>query len=153
MNTTSTDISVSADEMMVESKKVLEELHRKGEEIGYKKAVVVGLSGDLGSGKTTFSQGVAASLGIAEQVTSPTFVIEKIYKTRDNGKFETFIHIDAYRLENGKELAALGLAEILNAPNTLIFIEWPEKVADMMPLDIQTIKFEFLDDKTRRISY
>ena len=95
-------------------------------------ATVIGLFGDLGSGKTTFTQALARELGVTEDVTSPTFVIEKIYFLKDNQKpaenslrltktnhsenippiFEKLIHIDAYRLESGAELANLGFAEM-----------------------------------------
>src|ERR1700733_3565857 len=70
------------------------------------KACVVGLYGDLGSGKTTFTQAVAKILGITEVVNSPTFVIEKIYKL-EHERFEHLIHIDAYRLEKSSELEKL----------------------------------------------
>ena len=63
------------------------------------KATVVGLFGDLGSGKTTFSQALGKSLNINEVMTSPTFVIEKRYNLINN-KYSKLIHIDAYRLEN-----------------------------------------------------
>ena len=95
-------------------------------------AVVVGLYGNLGAGKTTFTQAVAKTLGILETVTSPTFVIEKIYEL-ENRKFTHLIHIDAYRLEKSEELLHLGWNEIISDPHNLILIEWPEKVADIMP--------------------
>ncbi len=82
------------------------------------KAVVVGLHGDLGSGKTTFTQCVARELGVLETVTSPTFVIEKIY-TLKNQAFDHLIHIDAYRLEKSEELLRLGWTEISANPKNL----------------------------------
>jgi len=114
-------------------------------------ATVVGLFGDLGSGKTTFTQALARSLNVKEVVTSPTFVIEKIYKL-DRQVFSRFIHIDAYRLESGKELLGLGWREILEDPKNLIVIEWPERVLDVLPLEIKKVEFEFVDDITRRIT-
>jgi tRNA threonylcarbamoyladenosine biosynthesis protein TsaE len=140
-------------EMKEFAAKMLAVLNENVSAVGYKKAVIVGLSGDLGSGKTTFSQCVAELLGIAENVTSPTFVIEKIYKTKDVGRFETFIHIDAYRLESGKEIETLGFKNIINAPNTLVFIEWPEKIEEVLPSDSTMVKFKFIDENTREISY
>lgn len=116
-----------------------------------KKAVVIGLSGDLGSGKTTFTQEVARTLGITETITSPTFVIEKIYKLPEENTFEHLIHIDAYRLEKESELEHLGWQEILENPKNLILIEWPEKVAGIIPKDAIRINFKFIDEQTREI--
>jgi tRNA threonylcarbamoyladenosine biosynthesis protein TsaE len=115
-------------------------------------ATIVGLRGNLGSGKTTFTKAVAEHLGLKETITSPTFVIEKIYKL-DNQKFDYLIHIDAYRLESGKELLVLGWEEISKDPNNLILIEWPENVEDVLPDDVRYIDFGFVDERTREISY
>lgn len=95
-------------------------------------AFVVGLSGDLGAGKTAFTKCIAKSFGVEETVTSPTFVIEKIYELTDQ-KFTHLIHIDAYRLDLSSELVNLGWQKIISDPNNIILIEWPEKVADIMP--------------------
>lgn len=113
-------------------------------------AAVVALQGDLGAGKTTFTQAAAAALGVTETVTSPTFVIEKIYKL-SHPHFTHLIHIDAYRLESGKELLSLGWNEIAADPTNLIFIEWPERVADILPADAKTLRFRFVDEGTREI--
>src|SRR6185295_9613936 len=83
------------------------------------KATIVGLYGDLGSGKTCFMQGVGATLGISENIVSPTFVIEKIYKL-EHDSFSHLIHIDAYRLEKAEELLHLGWQEIIDNPANLI---------------------------------
>lgn len=142
----------SIDQTKEFAEKTLNTLIEKGRATEYKKAIVVGLSGDLGSGKTTFSQLVAKLLGIEENVTSPTFVIEKIYKTK-NESFKTFVHIDAYRLESGKEMDTLRFQEVLNTPNTLVFIEWPEKIQEALPGDTIKISFKFIDENTREVSY
>jgi len=114
------------------------------------RATVIGLSGDLGAGKTTFAQAVARELGVKESVTSPTFVIEKIYKL-ENQTFEHLIHIDAYRLESGRELEKIGWREIAADPQNLILIEWPERVAEILPPDTRKITFKFVDEFTRTI--
>ncbi|HEY4518213.1 MAG TPA: tRNA (adenosine(37)-N6)-threonylcarbamoyltransferase complex ATPase subunit type 1 TsaE [Candidatus Paceibacterota bacterium] len=122
-------------------------------------ASVVGLSGELGSGKTSFTQGVAKALGVEEHVTSPTFILERIYKidpTRlqiANCKFNHLVHIDAYRLDHAHELKQIGFDELAADPSNLILIEWPERVAEGLPKDIVTLKFEFIDDQTRRIEW
>jgi tRNA threonylcarbamoyladenosine biosynthesis protein TsaE len=115
-------------------------------------ATVVGLRGDLGSGKTAFVQQTSELLGVTETVTSPTFVIEKIYKL-DHSHFAHLIHIDAYRLESDQELLSLGWKEIIADPKNLIMIEWPEKVPGCMPSYSEYITFTFINDTTRDISY
>ena len=113
-------------------------------------ALIVGLYGDLGSGKTAFTQVVEKCLGVKETVTSPTFVIEKIYKL-DHRDFEHLIHIDAYRLKNGDELLHLGWEEIAKNPKNIIFIEWPERVAEILPNNMKKIYFTFVNEDTREI--
>ena len=100
------------------------------------KAFVVGLSGDLGAGKTAFTKCIAKTLGVEDTVTSPTFVIEKIYELQGQ-KFSHLIHIDAYRLENGNELLNLGWNKIISDPSNIILIEWPERVSEVMPEHIK----------------
>ena len=90
-------------------------------------ATVVGLYGDLGAGKTFFTQVIAKNLGLKEDVVSPTFVIEKKY-ILTNQKFANLIHIDAYRIEDSDELLSLRWREIISDPRNLILIEWPERV-------------------------
>ena len=114
-------------------------------------ATVVGLSGDLGSGKTAFVKGVARVLGVKNNVTSPTFVLEKIYNLPPRKGFSKLVHIDAYRLEHKKELAALKWNEIIQDPETLVFIEWPECVKGALPKDATRIEFRFIDEHTREI--
>lgn len=87
---------------------------------------VVCLSGDMGSGKTVFAQGLAAGLGVSERVTSPTFLLVAEYEGRI-----PFYHIDAYRLEKTSEVEELGLEEYMEARG-VVAIEWPEKVAAVM---------------------
>ncbi len=90
-------------------------------------AFVAGLSGHLGAGKTAFVKAVAKELGIEEIVTSPTFVIMKIYETRDD-IFKRLVHIDAYRLEKREDLEALRFEDVVADPHNLVMIEWPENV-------------------------
>lgn len=116
-------------------------------------ATVVGFFGDLGSGKTTFIQALGKYLKIKEVMTSPTFVIEKIYLLENNKKFNKLIHIDAYRLESGKELHSLGFKEILKEPNNLVLIEWPERVADILPSNLIRIDLKFISEFEREIEF
>lgn len=116
-----------------------------------KGATIIGLSGELGAGKTAFVKGAARALGVGEIVTSPTFVIEKIYKL-DGRAFENLIHIDAYRLEREEELRALGFEEIVRNPRNLIFVEWPERVSGLLPPRARILTFSLLPDERRRIT-
>ena len=114
-------------------------------------ATIFGLSGDLGSGKTAFTKEVAHLLGIKkEEVTSPTFVIEKIYSI-SHKDFSHLIHIDAYRLDSPDELLHLGWEDIRKDPKNLILIEWPEKVKTLLPSQTQYLSFAFVDENTRDI--
>lgn len=131
-------------------------------------AFVVAMYGNLGSGKTTFVKFTASAFGIKNTVTSPTFVIEKIYPIRNNGhlkrptfkgtgklenqNFDNLIHIDAYRLKNGEELKSLGWDDIYKNPRNIIFIEWPENIKDIIPKDAKQIEFDFIDENTRAIN-
>lgn len=125
-------------------------------------AKLVTLSGELGAGKTAFTKAVAHALGVEEVVTSPTFVLEKIYPIRkledlrSNGASLTFlrlIHIDAYRLEKGADLAPLGFDELMKNSGNLILLEWPEKVLDALPVPIARISLVANPDGSRTISY
>ncbi len=109
---------------------------------GAGEAFVAGLSGHLGAGKTAFVKLVAKELGIEEVVTSPTFVIMKIYEAGNNGPFKRLVHIDAYRLERRKDLEALRFEGIAADPKNLVMVEWPENVR-LAVVDLNTwLKFE-----------
>ena len=114
-------------------------------------AAVVALEGNLGSGKTTFTQAVGKILGINENMTSPTFVIMKVYEINFRG-FKSFIHIDAYRLEKESELTHLGWKEMIKEPENLIFIEWPQNVPGVIPPTARKVSLEFVDENTRQIT-
>lgn len=116
------------------------------------RATVVALAGELGSGKTAFSQAVGSFLGVEETMQSPTFVIEKIYPIDFQG-FKNLIHIDAYRLEKDSELLHLGWEEIIQEPENLILIEWPERVGGIIPNEAKKISFGHLGDNARSIEY
>ena len=107
-------------------------------------AIVVALVGDLGAGKTTFVQALGKELGVTETMQSPTYVLMKKYQTT-NSKFQTLIHIDAYRLENPEEFTALRPEQFLQDPKTLVVVEWPEKVAGALPPADLTVNFSSQD--------
>ncbi len=119
---------------------------------GGETATVFALSGELGSGKTAFSQAFGSILGIQETMQSPTFVIEKIYPI-DFAGFKNLIHIDAYRLDKESELLHLGWEEIIKEPENLVLIEWPERVLGGIPNHALRISFKNLGESVRSISY
>lgn len=117
------------------------------------RATLVTLSGELGAGKTAFTKVVAKTFGVEEIVNSPTFVLEKIYRLPENKPFKRLIHIDAYRLEKGSELAPLGFDESMKDAGNLILLEWPEKVSDALPNPAYTVSITTSPEGVRTISY
>lgn len=116
------------------------------------KATVVGLYGDLGSGKTAFVQGIAKALGVHNQVVSPTFILQKRYELDPKFQqcFLNLIHIDAYRMESPEELAHIKWEELLKDPHNLICIEWPERVYQGMPTEHIQVVCTFVDKDIRK---
>ena len=90
--------------------------------------IVLALHGNLGVGKTTFVQGLAAGFGCPDPVTSPTFTIYTLHQ----GGRRTLVHLDAYRLDTGAQIDSLMLEDFLVSPYCLA-VEWPEKIADWIP--------------------
>ena len=116
-----------------------------------KGSIVLTLSGDLGAGKTALVRELASCLGVEENVTSPTFVIQKEYETGDE-HFPKLIHIDAYRLLGNGELEALGWNELIQENGNLICVEWPEQVEGLEFGRGYHIEIEALDDESRKVN-
>ncbi len=117
-----------------------------------KEALIVGLSGDLGVGKTVFVKAAAQELGITATVTSPTFVIEKIYKI-SKPPYSLLIHIDAYRLNSCEEMNHIGWNTIQKDPKNIIFIEWADRVEACMPTGAVWITIEHMSEDVRKIHH
>ena len=145
----------SVEETYAVAKKFIDELRSlpAKEAAAVQGATLVLLHGDLGAGKTTFVQGIIRALGVKETVTSPTFVLMKKYALRDGERWRTLIHIDAYRLEGTHELEGLRFEEVQSDPESIIFFEWPERIWKTFPKDSHTIRFRFVDETTREISW
>lgn len=105
--------------------------------------MVICLEGDLGSGKTLFTKGFASSMGIKENVTSPTFNIIKEYTGENNSKL---YHMDVYRINDVKE--DLGLADYFKKRGVTI-IEWSDMIPDLLPKNRLEIKIKMIDENTR----
>jgi len=120
------------------------------------------LSGELGSGKTTFSQGLLEGLGAKGPYTSPTFLVMKEYNLKiSNFKFQIsnknpkvkirkVYHIDTYRVF-AKDILDLGFEEIINNPKNVIIIEWPERIQKIVPKKAQWIYFKWKSENEREI--
>jgi tRNA threonylcarbamoyladenosine biosynthesis protein TsaE len=115
-------------------------------------ATVLALYGDLGSGKTSFVQGIAFGLGITEIVQSPTFVLMKQYEIAGH-VWDQLIHIDAYRMNIPRDLELLEWSRILENPKNLICIEWPELYREHLPGYTKDVHCRFVNDSTREISF
>jgi tRNA threonylcarbamoyladenosine biosynthesis protein TsaE len=122
-----------------------QEIHRRG---GSDKATIIALSGDLGAGKTTFTQSLARSLGVTETVQSPTFVLARSYAIEGMWP-KRLLHIDAYRLEGYSALRALDWEREVLRADTLIVLEWPECVAPLLPSPDITMTFVVADQGGR----
>jgi len=115
-----------------------------------KQALVIGLTGNLGGGKTTFLQGLAKGLGVREKILSPTFVISKRFRIQSE-KFKNFYHFDCYRLNSAKEVLPLGFKEIIRNPENIVAIEWADRIIEILPPSTIFLEFKFIDKKTREI--
>ncbi len=90
---------------------------------------IIGLKGELGAGKTIFTKGLAAGLGIKRNVNSPTFVIMKVYNVdKPQRQIKQLIHIDAYRIGSIDDLVSIGAQEYFEDKQTIVVIEWINKI-------------------------
>lgn len=111
---------------------------------------VIGLSGDLGAGKTIFTKGIGAGLSVVQNITSPTFVIMKVYPTSNNEKIKHLCHIDAYRITQN-DLDSIGATEYLNREYTVTVIEWIENIQDVVKNIVIEINIKQIDTHKRVI--
>ena len=135
-----------------ETRKIASALAKKVLKSGPQKhAVVIALEGELGAGKTVFVKSFAKALGIKTHITSPTFVLMKHYPVKKPG-FKLLVHIDAYRLNNHRDLIPLGVKEMMLNPENIILIEWSERVKQILPAKCFTVHIDHLDKNSRKIS-
>ena len=120
-------------------------------------AGVLALSGDLGAGKTAFTQALARELDIDNDITSPTFVIMKLYEAAQDAEkalpFLHLVHIDAYRIEDIDEMRVLRFEEILAQKGTIICIEWAEKIKELLPARTVYMDIEITGETSRTITF
>jgi tRNA threonylcarbamoyladenosine biosynthesis protein TsaE len=109
---------------------------------------IIALAGDLGAGKTTFTQGLAQGLGIAASVTSPTFVLINRYVGADGRVLQ---HADCYRLSNAAaEMWDVGLVDLF-AGDDIVVVEWADRIPGLFPEDYLAIAFAHVDENRRQI--
>ncbi len=109
---------------------------------------VVCLEGDLGAGKTTFTQGLAAALKVKGRVTSPTFCL-----VQEHAGEKFLVHMDLYRLASEEDVAAIGWEDYLSQ-GAILVVEWPERAGALIPADARHIVFTHLDgEESRRIEF
>ncbi len=124
--------------------------HRILEQGRRKKALVVALTGELGGGKTTFIQGFARGLGVAEKILSPTFVILKRFEV-PNPRPSFFYHLDCYRIHEAKEILDLGFKKIISNPGNIAAVEWAYRIKNILPEDTVGVHFEIKGKEERII--
>jgi tRNA threonylcarbamoyladenosine biosynthesis protein TsaE len=136
---------------------------------------ILAFYGNLGSGKTTFIQGLAKGFGIEKRIISPTFIIVRTYdlnlksqtpnpKSQDlksniqeqrtknkEQRMGTFYHIDLYRTQGKNDLLSVGIDQIINEKNAFVAIEWVEKMGDLLPKKRIELHFKYIDEDKREI--
>src|SRR3989344_342223 len=122
----------------------------------HRSATIIALSGELGSGKTTFIQGFCKALGVKHGVSSPTFIIFRKHSISKSSKLKAksylyIYHFDLYRLRKPKEILALGFKKIINNPDNIVLIEWLEVVKKLLPKNTIWLRFEHGKKENERI--
>lgn len=141
--------------MVLDKKIYITKSFEETQKLGYdfaktlKRGAMVCLYGDLGSGKTTFVQGLAKGLGIKKRIISPTFVIVRSHKL----EVGSFYHIDLYRIESERNLEELGIEEIINNKNNIVAIEWAEKLKNYLSQKRIDIKFSYEKENVKKITF
>lgn len=108
-----------------------------------KNAAIFALIGDLGAGKTTFIQGFLNGLNIRQRAVSPTFVLMR--------RFGNVYHLDAYRIKKTSEFEKLGIEDIFKNPENIVFIEWADRIRQLIPRDAVWIKFNYGERESERL--
>lgn len=136
----------------------------------------IALTGDLGGGKTQFTKGIARGLGITETIVSPTFTIERIYRSREPGESrtkngnsspwptracrtgrqlrsnnKTLHHFDLYRITEDREIAE-SIKDLISDSESIVVVEWPENISDILPENHLFVEFKYIDEDTRELT-
>jgi tRNA threonylcarbamoyladenosine biosynthesis protein TsaE len=119
---------------------------------GKKHALCLALSGELGAGKTFFTQSVAQGLGVRGRLQSPTFVIAKRYALKGS-TFKNLWHFDLYRIRSPRELDALEFKKIIADPKNIVVVEWAERAKKIFPKDAVWIAFRHIAREERMVRF
>ena len=111
---------------------------------------LLAFSGNLGAGKTVFVKALGRALGVRENITSPTFVLMKVYDAKHK-KVNKFVHVDCYRLSMQEDLFEIGLSDYLNYDNIIVAIEWADKIANLPDTAIR-IDIKLIEGDKRKIT-
>ena len=111
---------------------------------------VIGLIGNLGSGKTALSKGIGEYFEI-KNITSPTYVVMKVYKIKNNKKYNNLVHVDCYRFEDYESLMDIGIEDYINDEKSLVLIEWADRIKDSLPRKTKYIKLKLGKKENERI--
>jgi tRNA threonylcarbamoyladenosine biosynthesis protein TsaE len=117
-----------------------------------KSPMIIELVGDLGAGKTTFMSGVGEFLGVKESIVSPTFMIQRNYDINGNFPWKKLIHLDAYRIEDVRELDGINWQKYSSDKDNIIFIEWPANMGIDLKAD-KRIDFKHISEHEREINF
>ncbi|MEK7076119.1 MAG: tRNA (adenosine(37)-N6)-threonylcarbamoyltransferase complex ATPase subunit type 1 TsaE [Patescibacteria group bacterium] len=129
-----------------ETQKIAADLARKI--VKTKKGAIIALEGELGAGKTVFVKGFAKALGIKSKVKSPTFVLMKKYVAHGANLY----HLDCYRVGNYKDLKIPEFKDIIREPNSIVLIEWAERVREILPKKHITVHIDHISVNERKIT-
>lgn len=111
---------------------------------------IFALQGELGSGKTTFVQGLGKALGVRERITSPTFIIMNVHRTRTRQyPYTRLIHVDAYRIR-AKDARALHIREVLRDSRAVVAVEWAEELRRIIPKSAAWLVFSHRKSQEER---
>ena len=135
--------------MKIINVKNLEDLPRAASELieSLNGHTIIALHGTMGAGKTTLIREIASQMGVVDNVTSPTFAIVNQYNTADDSRI---YHFDFYRIEKVEEAYDFGYEEYFFSGD-LCFVEWPERIAELMPDDTLNITIELTEDNNERV--
>jgi len=148
MDNTQTITTASSQETQVRGEQLaasITKAQKEGTDIPH----IVCLYGELGAGKTVFTQGFAKGLGLPSRLVSPTFIIMKRYGLENQTKY--FYHVDLYRLQKIEDIQGLGLTEIFYDKQTIVIVEWAERLGKLLPRERIDVQWERVVDNTRTI--